>query len=85
MKTYEIYNLTANELLADNLKFEDLPELFDAYAKFFPEDKIIACCREKQVIRKHAKVVTLNEVNRMEFYSDWFSLIDELVVIGNIY
>lgn len=33
-KFYELIDLTVNEVLADNLEFDELPELFEAYGNF---------------------------------------------------
>lgn len=85
MKKYELYNLTTGELLADNLTFEEVPELFEAYADFFPDHEIFACCRESKIVRPYAKVLNHNEIARNEFMSEWLSLVDELCNMGNIY
>ena len=83
MKTYEIYNLTTGELLADNLHFDDMPELFGAYMDFYPEDDIIVCCRETKISVACARIVDREELNRREFTSEWLSLMDEIVAMGN--
>ena len=83
MKKYEIYNLTTKEILADNLDFEDMPELFGAYVEFYPEDDIIVCCRETKISVTCARIVDREEINRREFNSEWFAFMDEIVAIGN--
>lgn len=85
MKTYEIYNLTTGEILADNLSFDDMPELFGAYLNFYPEDDIIVCCREVKISVTCARIVNQDELNRRAFYNEWFNLVDELFALGNIY
>lgn len=85
MKTYEIYNLTTGEILADNLSFDDMPELFGAYMDFYPEDDIIVCCREIKISVACARVVDREDINRKNFYSEWFGLMDELLAIDNIH
>ena len=85
MKTYEIYNLTTNELLADNLEFDDVPELFGAYAEFYPDHELIVCVRNMQITTTCAKVVSKDDVHRREFYSEWFGLMDELIRMDNIH
>ena len=85
MKKYEIYNLTTKEILVDNLDFEDVPELFLAYMEFYPENEIIVVFKEIKKTTAFAKIVDANEVKRKEFYSEWFSLMDELIFYGNIY
>ena len=42
-KVYEIHDLTTHELLSNNLRFEDLPELIGAYQDFYPTHNIVAC------------------------------------------
>jgi hypothetical protein len=85
MKRYEIYNLTTGEILADNLTFEDMPELFGAYMEFYPEAEIIVCCRETKITVTCAKFVDREETNRKRFYAEWFNLMDELLVMDNIH
>lgn len=85
MKTYELYNLTTGEILADNLTFDEVPELFGAYAEFYPDCEIIVCYREKTIVRTCAKVVNSEEINRKNFYAEWFSLMDELLAMDNIH
>lgn len=85
MKTYEIWNLTSGELLADNLNFEDLPELFKAYAEFYFGNEIIACYREKPVIKRCVNVVSANSASRNDFYCEWFNFMEELLTMDNIH
>ena len=84
MKTYEIYNLTTGELLADNLNFDDMPELYGAYLNFYPNDNIVVCCREVKVTVTCARIVKSENVSRNKFYAEWFNLMDELFEIGNL-
>lgn len=83
MKKYELYNLTTGEILADNLNFDDMPELLGAYMEFYPEDDIIVCCRETKITVTCAKMVDREEINRREFHSEWLEFMDEIVAIGN--
>jgi hypothetical protein len=85
MKTYEIYNLTTGEILADNLAFDEVPELFEAYASFYPDHEIIACCRDLTIVKVHARVLKTEEVNRNNFMAEWFDLMDELFALGNVH
>lgn len=85
MKKYEIYNLTTKEVLADNLDFEDMPELFGAYMEFYPKDNIIVCCRETKITLVQARMIQKEETARKEFYAEWFNLMDELLIIDNIH
>lgn len=84
MKTYELYNLTTGEILADNLTFEEVPELFEAYANFFPEDEIVACYRENKMVRAQARVINRDEMARNKFMVEWFDLMEEIMSMGNI-
>lgn len=81
MKTYEIYDLTANEMLADNLSFDEVPELFGAYYDFYVDHEIIVCCRTTTIKRAY-KVLSNKEV---AFRLEWFDFVEELVNIGNLY
>ena len=85
MKKYELYNLTTGEILADNLTFEEVPELFEAYANFFPDHEIIACYREGKMVRTHAKVLSYDEIARNKFMIEWFDFMEELLAIDNIH
>lgn len=84
MKKYELYNLTTGELLADNLTFEEVPELFEAYAGFFPDCEIVACYRESKLTMTYAKVVNPDEIYRRNFNAEWLEFMDELISMGNI-
>lgn len=84
MQTYEIYNLTTSELLADNLTFDDMPELYGAYLDFYPNDDIIVCCREVKITVTYARIINQSNINRKQFNSEWLALMDELFVMGNI-
>jgi hypothetical protein len=53
MKTYEIHDLTTNEILADNLSFDDLSELFGAYVELYPTHEIVSCCRTTKKPKTH--------------------------------
>jgi len=75
-KLYEIHDLTTNEILADNLDFEDIPELLGAYADFYPTHEIIACCRNHNNIYKIKS-------KKDSFKAEWFNLIEEN--IANFY
>ena len=84
MKTYEIHNLTTNEILADNLSFEDVPELFEAYSSFYMADDIIVCYRESH-IKRCRQIIDISEAARNQFKSEWTCLIEELINLGNLY
>lgn len=84
MKTYEIHNLTTGEILADNITFDEIPELFEAYSSFYVDCEIIACYRDTHIKRCN-KFLDINTITRNAFYSEWLNLIDELYSLGNIY
>lgn len=85
MKKYELYNLTTGEILADNLTFEEVPELFEAYANFFQDHEIIACCRDLTIVRVHTRVINSEEMRRRNFYVEWLNLMEELLAMDNIH
>ena len=85
MKKYELYNLTTGELLADNLVFDDVPELFGAYAEFFPDNEFAVFEKDRVVIKRCARVINEDEVDRNNFYVEWFNLMDELLAMDNIH
>jgi hypothetical protein len=74
MKNFEIHDLTANEILADNLDFEEVPELFKAYADFYSSHEIVFCERidEDIVIPIHTNKKLSN---RAEFQAQWLMLV----------
>ena len=71
--TFEIHNLTTNELLADNLNFNDMPELLNAYQQFYPKHRIEACYRVVKVT-EHIRYIP-----RQQFKLDWFDLLDNII------
>ena len=83
MQFYEIYDLTANELLADNLKFCDVPELFQAMTEFYLGHNITVC-RRTVAIKECRRVFYDVEVTRRKFFREWLDLIDELATMGNV-
>lgn len=85
MKNYQIWNLTTNEMLADNLTFDELPELFGAYADFYPGNEIVACYTEQVTIKRCVKVLGVDQARKNNFYAEWFDLMEELLLMGNIH
>ena len=71
--TFEIHNLTTNELLADNLNFVDMPELLSAYQQFYPKHFIEASYRVVKVTEQ------VRYIPRQQFKLDWFELLDDIV------
>lgn len=74
MKNFEIHDLTTNEILANNLNFEEVPELFKAYMDFYPNHEIVFCERIENdiVISIHAN---RKISNKTEFQTQWFMLV----------
>lgn len=68
-KTYEIHDLTTNEILADNLEFEDMPELFLAYCNFHNGHEIISCYRQ------YGKVQPI-KLKKEEFLNEWLDFVE---------
>ena len=85
MKTYEIYNFSTGEILADNLSFKEVPELFEAYSNLFHNDEIIVCCRDTDITVTYATILNPDDIYRKNFYSQWLDLMDELVMMDNVY
>jgi hypothetical protein len=85
MKMYELYNFSTGETLADNLAFQEVPELFEAYSNLFPNDEIIVCCRDTDMTVTYATILNPEDLDRKNFYSQWLELMDELVVMDNVY
>ena len=75
--SFEIHNLTTNEVLADNLSFSDVPELFQAYKEFYKNHEVVACYREVTVTTR------VHQLNRDQFKHDWFEMLDD--IIDNLY
>lgn len=82
MKNFEIHDLTTNEILADNLTFEEVPELFKAYADFYSNHEIVFCERiEDDIV---IPIYTNKNFNtRAEFKAQWFMLVD--TYLCNVY
>ena len=75
MNTYEIHDLTTNEILVDRLEFEDMPELLEAYTNFYPNHEIVACYREYDDV-----CITINPAKHFAkkyFKTEWFNLVEE--------
>jgi hypothetical protein len=74
MKIFEIHDITTHEILSDRLPFEEVPELFEAYANFYPSHEIAFCERiEEDVI---VSIYTSRSFNRKtEFHEQWAMLV----------
>ena len=76
LTTYEIHT-TNGIILADNLTFDDLPIIFQAYQEWYGRGSVIACYRQDS-----AKPKPTNR--RDEFYQQWYELMDNLIALDNI-
>lgn len=85
MKTYELYNFSTGEILADNCSFQEVPELFEAYSNFFPNDEIVVCYRDSAISTTYATIINIEDIDRKNFYYQWLELMDELVMMDNVY
>ena len=74
---FEIHHIDG-EILADNLLFEDLPILFQAYQEWYGNDSIIACYRTLGGKTQH------RPNRRDDFYQEWGNFMDYLVALDNI-
>lgn len=74
--TFEIHH-TNGEILADNLSFDDLPIIFQAYQEWYGVDLVVPCYRtwDKKFNPK---------TSRDEFYEEWLGFIDHLITLDNI-
>lgn len=76
-KLYEIRYTITGEVLADNLCFDDVPELFKAYYDWYDGNIDVYEYRSKK---------RFNFTSRKDdFHQEWLSLIDQLMELGNIY
>ena len=76
MNNCEIHDLTTNEILADGLFFDDLPELFKAYTEFYPNHEIVACERDEEDIL-YPICANKKLSRRVEFETQWLMLVSE--------
>ena len=74
--TFEIHH-TNGEILADNLTFDDLPILFQAYQEWYGVGSVLSCYRPWNK--------TFYPKSRSEeFYEEWLGFIDHLITLDNI-
>lgn len=74
--TYEIWDEDTDEILVDNLSFDDAAEQFLAYQQFFGDGVSV-------IIRTSSRVRT-RTTPAQEFKQAWFELMDELQAMGNL-
>lgn len=75
--TFEIHHING-EILADNLTFDDLPIIFQAYQEWYGGGVVVACYRTLDSKKPHHKS------RSKEFYEEWFEFMDHLITLDNI-
>ena len=70
---FEVHDLTTNELLSNNLSFEDAPELVYAYQEFYPDHQIEVLCYRQSIAKP------IRRTARQQFKHDWFDLLDHIM------
>lgn len=75
--TYEIWDTDTNEVLVDNLSFDEAVEQSAIYMDFFGESVSVA-------IREARKVYT-HKTPAQEYKSAWINYFAKLQVMGNLY
>ena len=76
-RTYEIWDVDTNEMLVDNLTFDEAAEQCEIYTKFFGEGICVAI-RESVPVRKH-------KTYAQEYKESWINYFAELQAMGNLY
>lgn len=74
--TYEIWDVDTNEVLVDNLSFEDAVEQSAIYEQFFGEGVCVA-------IRESCKVY-IPKTPSQEYKTAWINYFAELQAMGNL-
>lgn len=74
--TFEIH-LTSGEILADNLTFDALPILFQAYQEWYGDTSVIACYRTWDKKFHHKS-------RAEEFHEEWLEFMDYMIALDNI-
>ena len=77
-KTYELYLVRTGELLSDNLDFDDVPELYQAYEDFYGTNSIVVC------YRTYSKPTPQHTTTSQLFKDVWVDYFDELRLMGNL-
>lgn len=74
---YEIHDLTVTEILADNLDFDDIPELLEAYQCFYSNHEIAVFHRVDGYIKLSQYYLNADLQKQHEFKKEWLNLIEE--------
>ena len=75
--TYEIWDTNTNEVLVDNLTFDQAAEQSAIYQEFFGSESISVAIRESEGIIKHTTPA-------QEYKQAWISYFGELQAMGNL-
>ena len=73
----EIWDDNTNEMLVDNLTFEQAAEQCAVYTQFFGAGVCV-------VLRETTRVIT-HRTSAQEFKNAWTSMFEELAMLGNLY
>lgn len=74
MNVWEIRDISVNEVLVDNLTYEEMLQYFEIYKMFFGKDVVRAFCKKVEVIKT-------TTTTYKEEYIDYFG---ELQEMGNL-
>ena len=79
---FGVYDFTTGEILADNLFFDDMPELLGAYQDFYPDHKIIAYYQDIDYEMMQNEAITDSIINSRKdnFKTEWYLLMEENLV-----
>lgn len=75
--TFEIYDEDTQEVLVDNLTFEEAAEQSAVYMEFFGAGISV-------LIRETVRPVRRHQTRRQEFADAWTSYLAELLAMGNL-
>lgn len=78
IKSYELYLVRTGELLSNNLDFDDVPELYQAYEDFYGHNSILVC------YRTHSKSTPHHITPSQVFKNMWVDYFGELQILGNL-
>ena len=74
--TYEIWDINTNDILVDNLSFDDAVEQSAIYQEFFG-DTVCVAFRESRKVHTH-------KTPAQEYKQAWISYFGELQAMGNL-
>ena len=77
MTNFEIHDLTTDEIIADNVSFDAIPELFEAYRNYYPDHDLTVVSRIERPIKKYSNATVLHTKSYYDFRSQWLDMIEE--------